>query len=223
MSFDPRPAWASRRLLVLLKIDGYAAPRATTLISVSRPAANWKSKRPSVTRSGRKPIEARAGTHGSSFELSVANSGDPIPPAAVEKLFQPFYRAKKSDSLQGLGLGLFIASEIARTHGGTLEVDSTSEETRFTFQMPTKQSLPGHSARLPDKKARHAIRACLAFCCAISASIRKPRRAARGCASCAGRTTPGSPPPIPSRAGTALKSGTPVRAARRSGSAPDRP
>jgi phosphoserine phosphatase RsbU/P len=85
-----------------------------------------------------KPIEVRAGTHGSSCELSVANSGDPIPPAAIEKLFQPFYRAKKSDSLQGLGLGLFIASEIARAHGGTLEVDSTSEETRFTFQMPTK-------------------------------------------------------------------------------------
>src|SRR5689334_22242416 len=38
---------------------------------------------------------------------------------------------------------------------------------------------------------------------------------ARGCASCAGRTAPGLPPPTPSRAGTALRSGTPAPAARR--------
>lgn len=38
------------------------------------------------------PIRVRAATHGSSFELSVANSGAPIPPAALEKLFQPSSR-----------------------------------------------------------------------------------------------------------------------------------
>jgi tetratricopeptide (TPR) repeat protein len=45
---------------------------------------------------------------------------------------------------------------------------------------------------------------------------------ARGCASCAGRTAPGWRPPRPSRAGTVLRSGTPVRGARRSGSVRDR-
>jgi signal transduction histidine kinase len=40
-------------------------------------------------------------------------------------------------SQQGLGLGLYIASEIARAHGGTLTVSSTVEETRFTLKMPT--------------------------------------------------------------------------------------
>ena len=39
-------------------------------------------------------------------------------------------------SLQGLGLGLYIASEIARAHGGTLYVNSSADETRFTFRMP---------------------------------------------------------------------------------------
>jgi sigma-B regulation protein RsbU (phosphoserine phosphatase) len=39
-------------------------------------------------------------------------------------------------SRKGLGLGLFIASEIAKAHSGHLEVTSTSEETRFRFTMP---------------------------------------------------------------------------------------
>jgi signal transduction histidine kinase len=84
-----------------------------------------------------KPIVARATTEDGMFELSVTNAGDPIPPAAMAQLFQPFYRGTVKKSLQGLGLGLFIASEIARAHGGTLEVNSSADETRFTFRMPT--------------------------------------------------------------------------------------
>jgi signal transduction histidine kinase len=83
-----------------------------------------------------KPIVARATTEHGLFELSVANAGDPIPPATIAKLFQPFYRGTVKHSLQGLGLGLFIASEIARAHGGTLQVTSIEGETRFTFRMP---------------------------------------------------------------------------------------
>ena len=39
-------------------------------------------------------------------------------------------------SQQGLGLGLYIASEIARAHGGKIDVTSTAEATCFTFSMP---------------------------------------------------------------------------------------
>jgi signal transduction histidine kinase len=83
-----------------------------------------------------KPIVVRAGTDDGTFELSVANSGDPIPPATMKQLFHPFYRGTVKQSLQGLGLGLYIASEIARAHGGTLDVNSSADETRFTFRMP---------------------------------------------------------------------------------------
>ncbi|WP_409528112.1 ATP-binding protein [Rhizobium sp.] len=38
---------------------------------------------------------------------------------------------------EGLGLGLFIAREIAKAHNGSLTVESSSEETTFTFTMPT--------------------------------------------------------------------------------------
>jgi len=82
------------------------------------------------------PIRVRAVTSAAGLELSVANAGDPIPPAAMERLFQPFYRQQLRPSLQGLGLGLYIAAEIARGHGGTLAVASSPEETRFTLRMP---------------------------------------------------------------------------------------
>jgi signal transduction histidine kinase len=83
-------------------------------------------------------IRARAGTDGAHFELWVSNAGDPIPAAALDRLFRPFTRGAIRPNQQGLGLGLYIASEIARAHGGTLHVSSTAEETRFTFRMPLR-------------------------------------------------------------------------------------
>ena len=70
------------------------------------------------------------------FEIAVSNGGEPISPAAMAKLFEPFERGSVRPSLQGLGLGLYIASEIAKAHAGTLTVDSTTERTKFVFQMP---------------------------------------------------------------------------------------
>ena len=72
------------------------------------------------------------------FALAVCNSGDPIPPAAMERLFAPFSRGEVRPSQQGLGLGLYIASEIAKAHGGTIDVTSKPELTCFTFRMPRR-------------------------------------------------------------------------------------
>jgi signal transduction histidine kinase len=84
------------------------------------------------------PVRVRATTVDGAFELSVANSGEPIPADAMERLFQPFHRMSAQDTHQGLGLGLYIASEIARAHDGTIDVTSSPEETRFTFRMPLR-------------------------------------------------------------------------------------
>jgi sigma-B regulation protein RsbU (phosphoserine phosphatase) len=84
------------------------------------------------------PVRVRATTEGGLFKLSVANGGEPIPEAALERLFEPFFRGEVRASRQGLGLGLHIAAQIAKAHEGTLAVSSTSEETRFTFVMPLR-------------------------------------------------------------------------------------
>lgn len=69
------------------------------------------------------------------FELSVSNTGAPIPPDILNKLFEPFTREETRSSQHGLGLGLYIAAEITRAHGGKLSVQSSSEETRFTLRI----------------------------------------------------------------------------------------
>lgn len=82
------------------------------------------------------PVRVGARTEGGVLEISVSNAGDPIPGPAMEKLFEPFFRGDVQDNRQGLGLGLHIASQIARAHGGRIAVTSTPEETRFVFTMP---------------------------------------------------------------------------------------
>ena len=84
------------------------------------------------------PVRIAASTDHRMFELWVANAGEPIPDAAMTNLFQPFFRGQVRASLQGLGLGLHIASEIAKAHEGTLTVTSTPDETRFIFLMPLR-------------------------------------------------------------------------------------
>jgi sigma-B regulation protein RsbU (phosphoserine phosphatase) len=84
------------------------------------------------------PVRVRAATEDGLFKLSVANGGEPIPQAAMERLFEPFFRGEVRASRQGLGLGLHIASQIAKAHEGSLTASSTGEETRFTFVMPLR-------------------------------------------------------------------------------------
>jgi signal transduction histidine kinase len=82
------------------------------------------------------PVSVSAHSSNGIFELSITNHGAPIPLDTVERLFQPFTRASGQPGQQGLGLGLYIAAEIARAHAGSLKVASSPEETCFTFSMP---------------------------------------------------------------------------------------
>jgi sigma-B regulation protein RsbU (phosphoserine phosphatase) len=80
-------------------------------------------------------VRAAASSTTDLFELSVANQGEAIPPKTRARLFQPFARGLSRQHAQGLGLGLYICAEIAKAHGGALDVVSADGETRFTFRM----------------------------------------------------------------------------------------
>jgi signal transduction histidine kinase len=66
----------------------------------------------------------------------VTNRGPTIPAATLGMIFKAFRRAASTESKGHLGLGLFIASEIVRAHGGTLSVRSSDETTTFTVCLP---------------------------------------------------------------------------------------
>lgn len=82
------------------------------------------------------PVKIQALVKDDTFFLAVENSGEKISEEAMEQLFEPFFR--DGDGKKGLGLGLFIASEIARAHDGKLSVKSDDDSTIFTFSMPIR-------------------------------------------------------------------------------------
>ena len=82
-----------------------------------------------------RPIQVSAKTVDGKFVLEVTNFGAPISGKAMEHLFKPYTRGDRP-SQHGLGLGLYIASQIASAHGGTLNATSDDEVTRFVFEMP---------------------------------------------------------------------------------------
>lgn len=82
------------------------------------------------------PIQVRARATDDAFILSVANGGERIADEMLPTLFTQFERGGDVPSRNGLGLGLFIASEIAKGHDGTLRVESSDSVTEFTFRMP---------------------------------------------------------------------------------------
>jgi signal transduction histidine kinase len=87
-------------------------------------------------------VRVTATTGNGRFELIVCNKGAAIPAAVRERLFLPFSRGAVRPQQQGLGLGLYIASEIARAHGGKIEVSSSPEQTCFTLSMPAAGGPP---------------------------------------------------------------------------------
>ena len=87
------------------------------------------------------PVRFEAAAISGILSISVANTGAPIPEAVMARMFEPFERGKHRASQQGLGLGLYICNQIAVAHGGTLDVVSNQNETRFTFRMPLRPQI----------------------------------------------------------------------------------
>jgi len=84
----------------------------------------------------RSPITVKAKTRSDSFELCVINKGNRISDETKKHLFKPFSRGKVHFGQEGLGLGLYISSEIALAHRGTLTVESSDAETCFLLNIP---------------------------------------------------------------------------------------
>ncbi len=88
-------------------------------------------------------VTIHASAEPGAVRVSVHNGGAPIPDAVRDQLFEPLKSAslqagKQDSGASGLGLGLYIARQIAVAHGGSIEVDSTEwAGTTFTVRLPT--------------------------------------------------------------------------------------
>lgn len=73
------------------------------------------------------PIHLHIWQEGDQVIISVMNRGTPISPRLLPLLFEPFTRSEAGGRGEGLGLGLYIASQIATAHDGILTVSSSAE------------------------------------------------------------------------------------------------
>jgi signal transduction histidine kinase len=71
---------------------------------------------------GRIALTTRALPATGEVEIAVTDTGRGVPPVDQKRIFEPFFSTKESG--RGIGLGLFITSEIVREHKGRIEVES---------------------------------------------------------------------------------------------------
>ena len=89
------------------------------------------------------PVTLTAEGEADAIVLKVGNAGDPIPPDALQAIFEPLIQAPNASSdmhersKTSLGLGLFIVREIVLSHAGSIAVESSMDAgTVFTIRLP---------------------------------------------------------------------------------------
>jgi signal transduction histidine kinase len=102
------------------------------------------------------PIHLRATGEPSSVIVEIHNGGTPIPPGELSKIFDPLVRGSgaktpRANRPGSIGLGLYIAREIARSHGGRIDVTSTvTAGTTFTITLPRHGTAPSAQPLLDE-------------------------------------------------------------------------
>jgi signal transduction histidine kinase len=88
-------------------------------------------------------IRALARQENEQVVLTVGNSGPPIQPAAQKHIFERFHRDSIRSAVSGHGLGLNLARELARLHGGDLRlVRSDNDSTEFEVRLRARKAPP---------------------------------------------------------------------------------
>ncbi len=119
----PMPAWELCRVLGNL-IDN-AMDALLSVPEAERPPAGMR-------------ISVSLGEDVQAFTFAVANNGPAIPPELQRSIFQMGFTTKRA----GRGMGLHIVSELMRAYSGTISLESTDAETRFSGSLPRSAVRP---------------------------------------------------------------------------------
>src|SRR4030095_16163514 len=137
--FDPSigkvaivPQDIGRVLLNLYNNAFYAVNEKKTMVSDAR-LPDGQGYEPSVSVSTKLIIPTSAEQRGA--EITVKDNGNGIPEKIGDKIFQPFFTTKPTG--QGTGLGLSLAYDIVKAHGGELKVQTKAGEgSEFIVSLP---------------------------------------------------------------------------------------
>jgi signal transduction histidine kinase len=94
-------------------------------------------------------VEMRAREEREELVVDVINEGEPIPADLLHALLDPALRApgRAGEGSSGLGLGLYIAQQVARAHGGSVTAASEDQKIRFSLRLPRKRGAPATNGK----------------------------------------------------------------------------
>jgi len=89
-------------------------------------------------------VVVRAARDAGGVSIEVVDRGIGIPDSAIERIFAPFGRASNTGVVPGLGMGLYVAREIAERHGGRLSAvaNAAGGGTTMCLWLPASLVLP---------------------------------------------------------------------------------
>jgi len=89
------------------------------------------------------PVHVKGAEENGAVRFEVENAGPPIKASTLEWIFEPLKRGvttERPHSTENLGLGLYIARQIIKSHGGDIQAKSTPSETVFSVLLPRKEN-----------------------------------------------------------------------------------
>ena len=109
---------------------------------------------------GDDPVDLVLKGEASEVVVVIHNGGPPIPPGELPQIFDPLVRGSSAEHPKrnrpgSIGLGLYIAREVARSHGGRIDVTSTLEAgTAFTVRLPRHRPVKSGQPILDEEHVR---------------------------------------------------------------------
>ncbi len=157
---QPRAEWMSVEEVLGVALEDLASDGEQFQVSIDRDLPLVRADSTQLERafvnvlenarrhSGGYPVSVRAravrtvGGTGGKLIVRVVDRGPGVPPAQVERVFEPFYRAGTARGGQrGSGLGLAIARGFTEANGGTLHVESLpGQGATFVFELPLEST-----------------------------------------------------------------------------------
>ena len=131
------PVAADRAVEIVVQCDVKPPTLRIDSTLVERAVANLVRNAVSVSPRGA-AVRVRIGVYDERrlVRIEVSDDGPGLSEAVAKRIFEPFNTAQVADRPAGIGLGLSLAREVARAHGGDLELVRDVEATTFRMDIP---------------------------------------------------------------------------------------